>query len=94
MHQDILIEDDSPSNIQALRFLIENHCRNNNEAHVRMNLSGVINPAANLIITDANIPEETFIDVNCLAYSQNNSLDKAVIRADYNHFNKFKRQGD
>ena len=94
MHQDILIEDDSPSNILALRFLTEDHCRKNNEEHVSKNLSGVINPAANFIITDVNMPEETFIDADCLAYSHNINFDKTVIRADYNHFNKFKRQGD
>lgn len=90
MYQDILIVDDSPSNIQALRFAIQSHCCKNNGAYVRMNLSGVINPAGNLFITDVNLPEKAFIDADCLAYSKNITFDKANIQTDDNLIEKLK----
>ncbi len=60
--------------------MIKGHCYKNNEAHVRIFLSGVISPAADLIITNASMLEETFIDTDCLAYYQNVRSEKPLYR--------------
>jgi len=62
---------DSPTNIQALLIMIEGHSCKNNEANAEISSSGVISPAANLIITNASMQEKTFTDTDCLAHYKN-----------------------